>query len=137
MRVFLDANILFSASKKDSLLALLLVSLKNKKVHFISNLYAVDEARRNLQIHYPERISLFEKQISKIEISALLKSNSPLDKKLAIKDKDLPIMLGAIATKCDFLVTGDKRDFGHLFGEVINGTTVVTPRMLADKLGIK
>ena len=137
MRVFLDANILFSASKKDSLLALLLASLKNKKVHFISNLYAVDEARRNLQIHYPERISLFEDQINKIEISVMLQIKPPLDKNLVIKEKDLPILLGAIATKCDFLVTGDKRDFGHLFGEIINGTTVVTPRMLADKLGIK
>lgn len=31
-------------------------------------------------------------------------------------------------------VTGDERDFGHLFGKKVQGVKVVPPRMLADEL---
>jgi len=31
-------------------------------------------------------------------------------------DKDIPILAAAIAQSADLLVTGDRRDFGHLYG---------------------
>jgi len=44
--------------------------------------------------------------------------------------KDHPILCGAIASKSDFLLPGDKRDFGHLFGKTVCGVKVVTVELL-------
>ena len=49
-----------------------------------------------------------------------------------IPSKDRPILATAILQGCDYLVTGDKRDFGHLFGQVVGGVEIVTPLMMED-----
>ena len=41
--------------------------------------------------------------------------------------KDAPILAAAVHAQADFLVTGDRRDFGHLFGLTLRGVKVVTP----------
>lgn len=51
-----------------------------------------------------------------------------------IRDKDKPILAGAIHAGCSHLVTGDKRDFGHLFDQNVQGVRIVTSRTLADEL---
>ena len=40
----------------------------------------------------------------------------------------------SIAGECDFLVTGDKRNFGHLFGVSVEGVTILSPAQLAEAL---
>jgi len=54
-------------------------------------------------------------------------------------DKDKPILLGAIAQKCDYLLTSDKKDFGHFMaGKVFMDNLLIgTPAMLANLLGLK
>ncbi|KAF0215693.1 MAG: putative nucleic acid-binding protein contains PIN [Geobacteraceae bacterium] len=47
---------------------------------------------------------------------------------LPLPTKDAPIMAAASACGADILVTGDRRDFGHLLGKTDEGTTVMTPR---------
>jgi hypothetical protein len=42
--------------------------------------------------------------------------------------KDAPIMAAAVACAADILVTGDRRDFGHLFGKNVEGVHVLSPR---------
>lgn len=49
-------------------------------------------------------------------------------------EKDRPILGAAIAYGCDFLLTGDKKDFGHLYEKNIAGVTVVDYLCLADRL---
>ena len=44
-----------------------------------------------------------------------------------LPDKDLPILAAAIAARASALVTGDRRDFGHLYGTTIEGVEVLTP----------
>ena len=136
MKIFLDANIIFSASKEDSLLGQFIKALRKQKLVLVTNPYALDEARRNIQIHFPERLSRLNSEIEKLEIVSKISIEPMLDEKYKVKEKDLPILLGAIANNCDFLLTGDKRDFGHLFGKAIRGTVVVSPKLLAEKLKI-
>jgi predicted nucleic acid-binding protein len=54
--------------------------------------------------------------------------------------KDAPILAAAIDARCDWLVTGDRRDFGHLFGSNQRSVLVVSPsealRRLIDQLQI-
>jgi predicted nucleic acid-binding protein len=51
-----------------------------------------------------------------------------------LKDKDIPILGGAIAGRATHLLTGDERDFGALFGTTIRSVIIVSPRMLAEEL---
>ncbi len=42
-----------------------------------------------------------------------------------LPEKDKPILAAAIAAGCAYLLTGDKRDFGHLYGKAVEGVTVI------------
>jgi hypothetical protein len=49
-------------------------------------------------------------------------------------EKDRPILASAIAGECAYLVTGDRKDFGHLFGQTIEGVCILPPSDIAEKL---
>ena len=52
---------------------------------------------------------------------------------LPLVQKDAPVLAAAIQGNVDIFVTGDRRDFGHLFGCVLLGVKVLTP---ADALEV-
>ena len=129
MRIFLDANILFSASLPQSLLPVFLREL-GRHADLLVNSYAREEAKRNLVAKYPECVESFKKLTAEMESvpEQLFELEAPL------AEKDRPILCGAILGKADFLLTGDKRDFGRLFGRTIQGVKVVTVEMLMGEL---
>ena len=54
-----------------------------------------------------------------------------------VVEKDAPILACAVQAKVDWLVTGDRRDFGHLFSTTQRGVLVMPPaegvrRLLAE-----
>jgi hypothetical protein len=49
-------------------------------------------------------------------------------------EKDRPVLQAAIAGKCDYLVTGDQTHFGHLYGSVVAGVEIHSPRSIAELL---
>jgi hypothetical protein len=53
---------------------------------------------------------------------------------VTLDEKDVPLLCAAIRARSDYFVTGDRRDFGHLFGTRVQGILVVTPLMLAEIL---
>src|SRR3989344_8037022 len=128
MRVFLDANILISASLLQTQTRLLILELKEHAT-LLTNLYAVEEARRNLNRKKPNALPAFERLFAQCEIvgaSVAFPAKLPL--------KDVPILGGAIAGNATHLLTGDKKDFGLLWGKTIQGVKIVSPQMLADEL---
>ena len=129
MRVFLDANILFSASFSGSQLAGFLGELQRHAV-LLTNAYAKDEARRNVAAKQPQRLDAHEKFVAALDLVPV--QIFPLDVHLA--EKDQPILCGAIAARADFLLTGDKKDFGHLFGRTVGGVQIVSVQLLLAEL---
>ena len=129
MRVFLDANILFSAALSKSRLRPFLQQL-GRRVQLLTNAYAQEEAARNLAAKHPERLGEHKKFASSLEevSGRLFELGVPLAK------KDQPILCGAIAGRADYLLTGDKKDFGSLFGRTVQGVKVVTVEMLMEEL---
>jgi len=118
MRVFLDANILFSAAWKEGADAALLFELAAAGFcKLTTSRLAVEEARRNIARKRPERLPPLERFAG-----LALIGREPGDSHLALArgnglpDKDIPILAAAIAQGADLLVTGDRRDFGHLYG---------------------
>lgn len=60
-----------------------------------------------------------------------------LDVPVELKSKDIPILGGAIALQCTHLLTGDKKDFGFLFGKQVQNVLVVSPKLLAEEMVAK
>lgn len=129
MRVFLDANILFSASLPKSQLALFLKGLA-QHAELLSNLYACEEAERNLANKFPKSLPAFQKLLELIELVPM----GIFDSGVRLAEKDQPILCGAIAGHAHYLLTGDKKDFGHLFGKSPGGVMVVSVDLLLKEL---
>ena len=87
MRIFLDANILFSGALPNSRMRAFLDFLC-KVCGCLTNNYAVEEARRNLEAKYTEAVRRLEPLIKKCELVTAVKIN--LAVKLALKD--VPIL---------------------------------------------
>ena len=129
MRVFLDANILFSASHARSRMRAFL-DLLFERAECLTNDYAIKEARRNLELKIPSALPGLDPLIMKCELIPTLVTEVGV----ALKAKDIPILGGAIAGNATHLLTGDERDFGLFLGKTIRGVRVVSPRMLADEM---
>ena len=121
MRVFLDANILFSASNSGSLTYETLFFLKDH-VNLVTNLYALDEVERNIHKKYPQWINVFETWKADVEIVQNQTMALPVD----LNEKDAPILSTAIKERCDYLITDDLKDFGHLYNTDVEGVEIVT-----------
>lgn len=122
-RLFLDANILFSAAYREDSGLLQFWSLKSVKL--ISSAYAIEEVRRNLEL--PEQRERLEKLLQDIEIHRHSPDTKKLPEKVILKEKDQPILLDAISSKAGYLITGDIRDFGKFYGKNIGGVIVLPP----------
>jgi hypothetical protein len=119
MSGFLDANVLFSAGNADSSIHRLLTWLHGKEP-LVTSAYAATEAARNIAAKRPLWKEKHEAVMARVKIVP----EAVLHVDAGLPDKDKPILAAAIAAQCAYLVTGDKRDFGHLYGKTIEGVTV-------------
>ena len=129
MRVFLDANILFSAAYRDRSELLVFFDLARAGVvELCASAFAIEEGRRNIALKRPDRIATYERLIA-----CLAPPPPPASEHLAIAEetglppKDAPILAAALAVSADLLVTGDRTHFGHLFGRSIGQLVVHRP----------
>jgi len=129
MRIFLDANILFSASLSHSRMRVFLDVLFDQ-AECLTNEYAIEEARRNLTAKFPDGVKALERLAGRCEVISQLVSD--LDVELPLKD--VPILGGAIAGEATHLLTGDEKDFGKFWGKTIQGVKIVSPKMLVEEL---
>ncbi|HRY52056.1 MAG TPA: DNA-binding protein [Candidatus Paceibacterota bacterium] len=132
MKVFLDATILYSASRPERLMARF-VDLLLQRTECVSNNYALCEAERNLARNEPACLIHLEAIRQRLQIVTALQNISGVD----LREKDRPILAGAVAGACSHLLTSDRRDFGCFFGKKIQGVKVVSPQMMAEEMGLK
>jgi hypothetical protein len=102
-RLFLDANVLFSAAYRKNAGLTLLWGLKGAIL--MSSTYAIEEARVDLQDGTQR--SRLAKLVSRVEMR-LFASFGPLPAGIDLPWKDRPILLGAIAAQATHLISGDK-----------------------------
>lgn len=129
MRVFADANVLFSAADPASATRVLLDVLFTHAT-VVVNEHVWEEARRNVTMKRPGLAIGLEELKSNFHFSSKLEPVA----KCHLPDDDRPVLEGAVAARCSHLWTGDKRHFGHLYGKTVGGTRVVSATMLADEL---
>ena len=134
MRVFLDANVLFSAAKSDGAIRELLGILVSSGHRLVADVYVLEEARRNLERKGPAALSALDELVADLELAAFRPPGRLPAAAGALPAKDVPVLAAAIRSRCDVLVTGDRTHFGPLFGRSISGVTVYSPRMLVEAL---
>jgi len=134
MRIFLDANILFSAAKSDGGVRRLLALLLKAGHQCCVDGYVTEEARRNLTAKAPEGLAVLEALLPRLHREASQHADSALEATLPLPEKDRPVLAAAIRHGCAALVTGDRSHFGALYGRTIHGVEIHSPRSIAEAL---
>lgn len=109
-RLFLDANVLFTAAHNpNGKAAFLLDELSSGHWELISSRFATEEARRNIAAKYAQCLGRLEELIEKVtEVPQPAPQNTLID----LPEKDQPIFLAAQAAQATHLLTGDLKHFG-------------------------
>jgi len=135
MRIFLDANILFSAAKSNGAVRGLLHDLHANGHVLVADEYVATEARRNIAAKATgDALPYLQALLSQIEVTAVTQSTNATPIADWLPPKDRPVLLSAIACQCDALVTGDRTHFGAGYGKVFQGVTLYSPAQLAMHL---
>jgi uncharacterized protein len=109
-KLFLDANVLFTAAHNPQGKAAFLFGAPGRKRWALtSSAYAIEEARRNIAVKFPHCSAQLEALVSQLTVSA---QPAPRPVPMALPEKDQPIFLAACAAAATHLITGDLRDFG-------------------------
>lgn len=119
-RLFLDANVLFSAAYRATAGIARLWTLEN--VELLTSTYAAEEARVNLSAR-EQQLRLAEL----LEGMRIVTGISALPAGVNLPEKDRPILQAALHARATHLLTGDKQHFGQYFGRRLAGVWVLPP----------
>ena len=132
MRIFLDANVLFSAAQSAGAIRLLIRALPADGHALVADEYVATEARRNIAGKAnADSQAYLQSLLSQIEISAAHFPANAHASAQWLPDKDRPVLMAAIALRCDALLTGDRTHFGAGYGQTFDGVTIYAPAQLA------
>lgn len=128
MKVFLDANVVFSAAhQREGRAKSLLLLARAGRCDLMVSAHALEEARRNLT----RKSHSFDKRLADLLAMTEVVAEAPaplvawaLEHGLPLKDA--PILAAAVHANADILATGDLRDFGHLFGKLLRGVRILS-----------
>jgi len=130
-RLFLDANVLFSAAYRPEAGIRRFWDLPDSRL--LSSEYAIEEARRNLSD--PEQIERLEVLLESVERAPAVSLDPDLRSEIELREKDWPILGGAVAAGATHLITGDLRDFGPYFGTKLLGVLIQPPADYLNTVG--
>lgn len=110
IRLFLDANVLFTAAHNPSGKSAFIIELSAQGYwEVVTSNYAAEEARRNITIKFPDCLEHFETLLRSVKnVPTGVGNSCPVD----LPEKDRPILEAAIQCKATHLLTGDIKDFG-------------------------
>ena len=124
-RVFLDANVLFSAAYRPD--AGLRRLWQRPRTELITSRYALEEAQVNLpELEQRQCLTLLMETVTLVPEAA--DERVPPDVKLPPKDR--PILTAALRADASTLVTGDLTHFGPYLGRSVQGVRILTPAAL-------
>ena len=134
MRIFLDANILFSAAKTDGAMRLMLARLRAAGHECWANGYVLEEARRNLAAKAPGSQDELQAIVAGMRVAEAHPAEADPAISTSLPEKDRPVLAAAVRLRCEALVTGDRSHFGALYGRTVAGVAIHSPRSLAEAL---
>jgi len=137
VRVFLDSNVILSGLLSDKGAPRTILDLLTLKLPFLvgsTGRYNLIEIERNLEKKMPEILSVYKRYLPKLNLKII---HLPRQEELRefsgkIANKDVPVLVSAIRSKVDFLVTGDKQHFQKLKSPGDYSFKIVTPSEFID-----
>jgi predicted nucleic acid-binding protein len=130
--IFLDANVLIAAAwKEDSEIA---QTWRMEGLRLVTSNYVLGEVQRNLhQIHQIERLRRLVRSVQILSFEKL----PEIPPKIVLPDKERPVLAAAIQAHANHLLSGDKKNFGSLYGKSILGVRITAPPELLDVLRLR
>ena len=127
MRFFLDSSVLLAASgSATGASRLLITEAEAHNWELVSSLYCFEETRHNLPKLGPKAEKEFELKV--LPFVECLDTRLVVDRPLIYPvTKDRPVVAGALAARCDALLTLDRADFQRLLGTEVYGMWILTP----------
>lgn len=129
MRLFLDANVIFTAAHNPHGRSSALFELARHGLCDVSTApHPAAEAERNIRLKCPDAIGRFgvllpllnmQPEAGPADVAWALAQRLPLE--------DAPVLAAAVACRANILATGDRTHFGHLLGLTVRSTIVLTP----------
>jgi putative PIN family toxin of toxin-antitoxin system len=122
VRVFLDSNVILSGLLSDRGAPRIILDILSLNLSFIAGItgrYNIIEIERNLRAKLPEAVPVYKEYVAKLNLRIIPVPALEEVKKYtgATSPKDVPVLVSAIKSKADYLITGDKKDFGKLKGD--------------------
>jgi uncharacterized protein len=141
VRVFLDSNVILSGLLSERGAPRILLDLLSLGLPFLigsTGRYNLIEIERNLKKKMPGLFPLFKGYLPKINLK-VIPLPRPEDVRgfsAQIAEKDAPVLVSAVQSKADFLVTGDKQHFGKIKMKGIGEYRfqIVTPSEFIDSI---
>jgi predicted nucleic acid-binding protein len=129
MKLFLDANVIFTAAYSAQGLSRGLFRLAAAgKCVLCTSAFAHEEAGRNIQKKAADKLTELTTLMQQVEILPEPHPQWVIQaERMPLAGKDAPVLAAALQGKVDIFVTGDRRDFGHLFGKVLEGVKILSP----------
>jgi predicted nucleic acid-binding protein len=127
VRLFLDSSVLLSAAGSGKSLSRLIVTIAEEwDWELVTAVYCRNETNRNIGKFPPMAEKTWQTLQGDLTFTPnALTSNRPL---LLTASKDKPVLISALAAKCDVLLTLDSGDFGIIIDTKVYGMLVTTPR---------
>jgi predicted nucleic acid-binding protein len=125
-KLFLDANVLFSAAYRPDAGVRRLWRLPGARL--VTSSYALEEARRNLT--RPEQRADLEKLSESLEVLGAVaesEGDSGIVGTVDLPEKDRPILLAAMSAGATHLITGEFAHFGPYYGQRVGGVLIIPP----------
>jgi len=139
VRVFLDSNVILSGLLSERGAPRILLDLLSLRLPFLigsTGRYNLIEIERNLKKKMPGLFFFYKDYLPKLNLKVIPfpRPEDLRDFSGQIAEKDIPVLISAIRSKADFLVTGDKQHFGKM-GELDKYPIhVVTPSEFIDSV---
>jgi predicted nucleic acid-binding protein len=126
-RLFLDANVLFSAAYRPRSKLREFWEIPVERAVLLSSPYVVGEARRNLA--EASQIRELEKLVEATSLvrQSAHRSDHPELAHVKLPEKDWPVLLMAISANASHLITSDRKHFGPYYGEYLGGILILSP----------
>lgn len=121
-RVFLDANVLFSAAYRETAGLRQLWELDGTRL--LTSAYVLEETRRNLDGE--QQLRALNRLTETLELVAEAPGRK-LPSGLDLPEKDRPILQAALEAGATHLLTGDVTDLGNLMGTDLEGVRIERP----------
>ncbi len=132
--IYLDANILFSAARSDGAIRKVFRLGIDWGYTYVADAYVVNEARRNVSRKVgSDGLKELELLLLKVDVADAQRLDPSAEVAAWLSAKDRPVLLAAIALRCDLLVTGD-RDFEAGYGKSFHGLKVVNAQQWAEHM---